>query len=47
MGKGGQNLEAVSNNAIQKVKKITLEELAKHRTPSDGKSFFLTTVSCL
>lgn len=37
MGKGGQNLEAVSNTSVPKVRKITLEELGKHRTPTDGK----------
>lgn len=34
MGKGGERSE------IAKKKKITIEELAKHRTPEDGNVFY-------
>jgi hypothetical protein len=37
MGKGGQNPEAHNNNA-SKLKKISFQELSKHRTIEDGKS---------
>jgi hypothetical protein len=35
MGKGGQNPEAHINNA-NKLKKISFQELSKHRTIDDG-----------
>lgn len=36
MGKGGENVQE-----YKKDKKISLEELSKHRTPSDGKYIYL------
>lgn len=44
MGKGGQNVEVATNlpNLETKIRKITVDELSKHRTPNDGNAPLLS-----